>query len=80
MRTRWAERQFNTGEDIRMKHAAIAAIIFATWWFYVWRHDPVEGAYMRPFAIVVGGVGILAYFEGLKREIVAALQSQQSES
>ena len=63
-----------------MKYAAIAAILFSAWWFYIWRHDPVEGAYMRALALVVGGVGILAYFEGLKREIIAALRSRQPES
>ena len=44
---------------------AAAAMTYVTW------SDSLEGFYVRVVATVTGTVSVFAYFEGLKREIVA---------
>lgn len=59
-----------------MKNSGLLLLFLGLSCAYVSRHDNVEGVYMVPAGIIVAIVGTCMYFEGLKREIIAALRDK----
>jgi len=59
-----------------MKIGGIVLLLAGIGWAYLWRHDPVEGAYMRPVGAIAAAAGFFMFFEGLKREIVEAFRTK----
>ncbi len=56
-----------------MKIGGFILLLLGLWWVYVWRHDPAEGPAMRAVGFIGALAGIFLFFEGLKREIIAAV-------
>lgn len=61
-----------------MKIVGIILFLAGIWWAYIWRHDPAEGKLMRPVGFLAAASGFFMFFEGLKREIIAAIQKKIS--
>lgn len=40
--------------------------------FTTWRHDPVEGVYVRAFCVLMVITGIYLYLEGIRIQITCA--------
>ncbi|MHC4387920.1 MAG: hypothetical protein ACYSX1_04860 [Planctomycetota bacterium] len=59
-----------------MKCWAIVLLFLGLSLAFLARHDPVEGAYVVPAGIIIAIAGAIIYFEGLKREIIAALKDE----
>ncbi len=59
-----------------MKCWAIVLLFLGLSLAFLARHDRVEGAYIVPGGIIVAIAGAIIYFEGLKREIIAALKDE----
>ena len=60
-----------------MKIGGLALFVGGMFWAYIWRHDPVEGAYMRPVGALAAAGGFFMFFEGLKREIIEAVRGKK---
>jgi hypothetical protein len=56
-----------------MKIRGILLLLAGMGWAYMWRNDPVDSAYMCPVGITAAAAGFFMFFEGLKREIIAAV-------
>jgi hypothetical protein len=59
-----------------MKCWAIVLLFLGLSLAFLARHDHVEGAYIVPAGIIIAIAGAIIYFEGLKREIIAALKDE----
>ncbi len=59
-----------------MKCWAIVLLFLGLSLAFLARHDRVEGAYIVPAGIIIAIAGAIIYFEGLKREIIAALKDE----
>jgi hypothetical protein len=59
-----------------MKWIGLVVAILAAWLLKECWFDPVEGKMVRPIAVLVIVGGVVAYFEGLKREIILVLQQK----
>ncbi|MHC4193504.1 MAG: hypothetical protein ACYSP9_04930 [Planctomycetota bacterium] len=59
-----------------MKCWAIVLLFLGLSLAFLARHDNVEGAYLVPAGIIIAIAGAIIYFEGLKREIIAALKDE----
>jgi nitrogen fixation-related uncharacterized protein len=43
---------------------------------YLFRNDQGEGPFMRPVGIIVGATGVYFFFDGLKNEIISAINTK----
>jgi len=59
-----------------MKWIGFALTIFGVWWTYLWWHDAVEGAYMRPLGVVVAIVGAFVIVLGIRNDIVKGIRER----
>ncbi len=59
-----------------MKCWAVVLLFLGLSLAHVARYDRVEGAYIVPAGIIIAIAGAIIYFEGLKREIIAALKDE----
>jgi hypothetical protein len=60
----------------RFMPTKLKGLIFAVFGFgiaYLFREDQGEGPFLRPVGVLMGIVGIYFFFEGLKKEIVSAI-------
>ena len=62
-----------------MKWIGFVFFIIGIIWTYMWRHDPVEGQFMRPAGFLIAAFGFFCFFEGLKNEIINALKDQKDD-
>ena len=66
--------------DETMKWIGVILTLAAAWFLSVVWYDPVEGKVLRPIAILGIVVGVVLFFEGLKREVVAELRRKNTDS
>jgi hypothetical protein len=59
------------------KILGIVVFLIGTWLFYVFRHDQGEGPFMRPVGFLAATGGLFLFLEGLKQEIVDAIQESR---
>ena len=59
-----------------MKWIGLVVAILGAWLLKECWFDPVEGKILRPFTVLVIVGGVVAFFEGLKREIIVAVQQK----
>jgi hypothetical protein len=57
-----------------MKWIGTITAILGAWLLKSAWYDPVEGKFFRPVAVLLIAGGLLAFFEGLKREIIAGVR------
>jgi len=57
-----------------MKLLGFIAMLGGACWAYLWRHDPVQGPLFAPLGCIAAAAGFFMFFEGMKREIIEAVQ------
>jgi hypothetical protein len=63
-----------------MKWIGLILALAAAWFLHEVWHDTVEGKVFRPIAILGIVAGVVLFFEGLKRDVVAELRRKNTDS
>ena len=59
-----------------MKIGGMILFLIAVWWTYLWRYDSCEGPFMRAVGVIAAAGGFFMFVEGIKREIIEAIQEK----
>ncbi len=63
-----------------MKWVGLILTVAAVWFLRMEWENPYEGRFTRPIAILGIAMGVVFFFEGFKREIVAELRRKDRDS